>query len=359
MLSVRGLNAYYGRAHILADVALEVATGEVVVLLGRNGAGKSTTLKSIIGLVRPASGEIEFDGHRIDGLEPYEIAQAGLGYVPEDRRIFTELTVLENLEVGRQPPRPNAPAWTAEKVFGLFPNLATMQDRTGGRTSGGERHQPDPLFRRHARRGLVHEQQLRLVREGDRKLHPLQVAVRQHRAGAVRLLLHSDSLEQAVGRVAVEARGRPPPPAEPAVVRSERHLHVLADGHRSERGGDLERPPHAQSPHAPRRQAHDLAPFEPDAAGVGRELPVQHVEARRLPRAVRADHGEQLPGGDPEAHVANRLDAAEGLREARDLEDRGHAAVALGLSHARRPPTIPCGNASTMKRIVIPRSARQ
>jgi branched-chain amino acid transport system ATP-binding protein len=138
VLSVRGLNAYYGRAHILADVALEVATGEVVVLLGRNGAGKSTTLKSIIGLVRPASGEVEFDGRRIDGLEPYEIAQAGLGYVPEDRRIFTELTVLENLEVGRQPPRPNAPAWTAERVFALFPNLAAMPDRPGGRTSGGE-----------------------------------------------------------------------------------------------------------------------------------------------------------------------------------------------------------------------------
>jgi branched-chain amino acid transport system ATP-binding protein len=138
VLSVRGLNAYYGRAHILADVALEVATGEVVVLLGRNGAGKSTTLKSIIGLVRPASGTIEFAGRRIDGLEPYRIAQAGLGYVPEDRRIFTELTILENLEVGRQPPRANAPAWTAEKVFALFPNLAAMQDRLGGRTSGGE-----------------------------------------------------------------------------------------------------------------------------------------------------------------------------------------------------------------------------
>jgi branched-chain amino acid transport system ATP-binding protein len=138
VLAVRDLNAFYGRAHILADVALEVARGEVVVLLGRNGAGKSTTLKSIIGLVRPASGEIEFDGRRIDGLEPYRIAQAGLGYVPEDRRIFTELTILENLEVGRQPPRSNAPAWTADKVFALFPNLAAMQDRLGGRTSGGE-----------------------------------------------------------------------------------------------------------------------------------------------------------------------------------------------------------------------------
>jgi len=138
MLSVRGLNAYYGRAHILADVALEVTTGEVACLLGRNGAGKSTTLKSIIGLVRPAGGEIVFDGRRIDRLEAYAIAQAGLGYVPEDRRIFTELTVMENLEVGRQPTRANAPAWTPERLFALFPNLADMRDRPGGRMSGGE-----------------------------------------------------------------------------------------------------------------------------------------------------------------------------------------------------------------------------
>ena len=138
MLSVRGLNAYYGRAHILADVALEVTTGEVVVLLGRNGAGKSTTLKSIIGLVRPAAGEIVFDGRCIDWLEAYAIVQAGLGYVPEDRRIFTELTVMENLEVGRQPTRANASAWTPERLFALFPNLAEMRDRPGGRMSGGE-----------------------------------------------------------------------------------------------------------------------------------------------------------------------------------------------------------------------------
>jgi branched-chain amino acid transport system ATP-binding protein len=138
MLAVKGLNAYYGRAHILADVALDVATGEVVCLLGRNGAGKSTTLKSIIGLVRPASGAIAFDGRRIERLEPYAIAQAGLGYVPEDRRIFTDLSVTENLEVGRQPARPGVPAWTPERLFELFPNLAGMRDRPGGRMSGGE-----------------------------------------------------------------------------------------------------------------------------------------------------------------------------------------------------------------------------
>jgi len=138
MLAVKALNTYYGRAHILADVALEVATGEVVCLLGRNGAGKSTTLKSIIGLVRAARGEIVFDGRRIERQEPYAIAQAGLGYVPEDRRIFTDLTVMENLEVGRQPARPNAPTWTPERLFALFPNLGTMPDRPGGRMSGGE-----------------------------------------------------------------------------------------------------------------------------------------------------------------------------------------------------------------------------
>jgi branched-chain amino acid transport system ATP-binding protein len=138
MLAVNGLNTYYGRAHILADVSLELATGEVVCLLGRNGAGKSTTLKSIVGIARPAAGEVVFDGRRIDRLQPYEIARRGLGYVPEDRRIFTDLTVAENLEVGRQNVRSNAPIWTPAKLFKLFPNLGEMQDRLGARMSGGE-----------------------------------------------------------------------------------------------------------------------------------------------------------------------------------------------------------------------------
>jgi branched-chain amino acid transport system ATP-binding protein len=138
MLSVRNLDAYYGRAHILADLSLEVGEGEVVVLLGRNGAGKSTTLKSIMGLVRPARGEVTFAGRRIERLEAYEIAALGLGYVPEDRRIFTELTVMENLEVGRQAARAGAPTWTPGRLFKLFPNLAEMTGRPGGRTSGGE-----------------------------------------------------------------------------------------------------------------------------------------------------------------------------------------------------------------------------
>jgi branched-chain amino acid transport system ATP-binding protein len=138
MLEVAGLHTYYGRAHILADMAFAVARGEVVVLLGRNGAGKSTTMKSIMGLVPPAAGRIVFEGSEIAGKQPFEIARLGLGYVPEERRIFGELTVMENLEVGRRPPRAGAPVWTPEKLFTLFPNLARMRERPGAQMSGGE-----------------------------------------------------------------------------------------------------------------------------------------------------------------------------------------------------------------------------
>ncbi len=109
VLSVEGLNSFYGRAHILFDVTLEVRRGEVVALLGRNGAGKSTTMRSIMGLVANRSGRVRFAGHDISGRQPHQIARLGLGYVPEDRRIFTDLTVMENLEVGRQPRREGAP----------------------------------------------------------------------------------------------------------------------------------------------------------------------------------------------------------------------------------------------------------
>ena len=138
MLTVNSLNTYYGQAHILADVSLHVNAGEVVVLLGRNGAGKSTTMKSIMGLVRPRSGSVVFRGEPIHQLPSYRIARLGLGYVPEDRRIFTDLTVLENLEVGRQPARDGAPTWDFERLGQLFPNLREMPDRLGGRMSGGE-----------------------------------------------------------------------------------------------------------------------------------------------------------------------------------------------------------------------------
>jgi branched-chain amino acid transport system ATP-binding protein len=138
MLQVDGVDTLYGKAHILFDVTLDVGAGEVVVLLGRNGAGKSTTLKSIIGMVPLQKGRIRFDGSDITRLKPHEIARLGLGYVPEERRIFTDLTVLENLEVGRQPPREGVATWDFERIGRLFPNLAQMPQRLGGRMSGGE-----------------------------------------------------------------------------------------------------------------------------------------------------------------------------------------------------------------------------
>jgi branched-chain amino acid transport system ATP-binding protein len=139
LLAVSGLNAYYGAAHILFDLAFDVRPGEVVALMGRNGAGKSTTLKSIMGMIERKSGLIRLAGQDISNLPTYEIARLGLGFVPEDRRIFTDLTVAENLEVGRQPAREETQQlWTPDRLFELFPNLAEARHRSGGRLSGGE-----------------------------------------------------------------------------------------------------------------------------------------------------------------------------------------------------------------------------
>ncbi|MFM0023378.1 ABC transporter ATP-binding protein [Paraburkholderia azotifigens] len=138
LLKVDRLNAFYGRAQILFDVSLEVRRGEVVALMGRNGAGKSTTMKSIMGLMARREGAIQFDGADISALPTHRIARMGLGYVPEDRRVFSGLTVMENLDTGRQPARAGAPSWTPDKLFKLFPNLGEMPQRPGGQMSGGE-----------------------------------------------------------------------------------------------------------------------------------------------------------------------------------------------------------------------------
>ena len=143
LLEARGLAAWYGAAQILFDVDLKVQRGEVVALMGRNGAGKSTTLKALIGMLGKRRGSISFLGQDISRSEPHHAARMGLGYVPEDRRIFTDLTVAENLMVGQQAPRrwadgSEAPLWTPERLFQLFPNLGEMPNRMGGRMSGGE-----------------------------------------------------------------------------------------------------------------------------------------------------------------------------------------------------------------------------
>ena len=143
LLEASGLCAWYGAAQVLFNVDLQVRKGEVVALMGRNGAGKSTTLKALIGMVERRRGSVHFMGHDLSRSAPHVAARRDLGFVPEDRRVFTDLSVRENLGVGRQPPRhwPDgspAPQWTPERLFQLFPNLGEMPERLGGRMSGGE-----------------------------------------------------------------------------------------------------------------------------------------------------------------------------------------------------------------------------
>jgi branched-chain amino acid transport system ATP-binding protein len=138
ILEVAQINTFYGSGHILFDVSLEITEGEVVVLLGRNGAGKSTTLKTIMGLVHARSGKITFKGLRVDGLPSYKIARRGMGFVPEDRIIFPDLTVRENLEIALKKTAKGKGFWTIQKIFGFFPVLEKFQSREGGTLSGGE-----------------------------------------------------------------------------------------------------------------------------------------------------------------------------------------------------------------------------
>jgi branched-chain amino acid transport system ATP-binding protein len=138
LLSLRGVDAFYGGAHILHAVSLEVAAGEVLALVGRNGAGKSTVMRAIMGFLRPRRGSVRFAGAEIAGWEPYRVARLGVGWVPEDRRVFPGLSVAENLAVGARQARPGSAAWSAERLYALFPNLAERRGLAAGRLSGGE-----------------------------------------------------------------------------------------------------------------------------------------------------------------------------------------------------------------------------
>ncbi|MEW6186034.1 MAG: ABC transporter ATP-binding protein [Thermodesulfobacteriota bacterium] len=136
ILELKGLHTYYGSSHILFDLSLEIKEKEAVCLLGRNGAGKTTTLKSIIGLTPPRSGSIRFEGREIVGLPPYRIAAMGIGFVPDDRRIFGDLTVRQNILIARR--EREGGVWNLDRVYDLFPKLKDLDAHLGSHLSGGE-----------------------------------------------------------------------------------------------------------------------------------------------------------------------------------------------------------------------------
>jgi branched-chain amino acid transport system ATP-binding protein len=194
ILEVERLDAAYGQAQILFEVSLKLRRGEIVALMGRNGAGKSTTLKAIMGLVPPRAAVLRFAGRDILGLPTYRIARLGLGYVPEDRRIFTDLTVEENLEVGAKAAAgATRAAWTPERLFAIFPNLAEMRGRRASQMSGGEQQMLTIA------RTLMGNPEAVLLDEPSEGLAPVIVelmaeAVRRMKAEGIAVLLSEQNL---------------------------------------------------------------------------------------------------------------------------------------------------------------------
>ncbi len=192
-LEIRGINTFYGRSHILFDVSLAVERGEVVSLLGRNGAGKTTTFRSVIGLTPPQSGEIVFKGERISGLRAFRICRKGVGFVPEDRRCFPDLTVRENLEVAARREKETASPWTIDRLYALFPRLGERERNLGSQLSGGEQQMLTIA------RTLMTNPEVLLLDEPSEGLAPLIVAllaemILQVRAEGVTVLLAEQNL---------------------------------------------------------------------------------------------------------------------------------------------------------------------
>jgi branched-chain amino acid transport system ATP-binding protein len=197
MLQVRRINTYYGAAHILQDISLEVKAGESVALLGRNGMGKTTTLRSIIGLTPPRNGSIRFQGEEINKLQPYDIARLGVGYIPDDLRIFPDLTCEENLEIARRVCKRSG-YWTKEKVEELFPVLADRRRQKGASLSGGEKKMLS------LGRSLMMNPNLILLDEPSEGLAPmvrrrLMETIQEIRSRGVTILLADQNLKFCTG----------------------------------------------------------------------------------------------------------------------------------------------------------------
>jgi branched-chain amino acid transport system ATP-binding protein len=193
ILEVRDLMTAYGLSLVVQGVSFEVQAGEVVCLLGRNGAGKTTTLRSIIGLTPPRSGHVTFNGRAITGRQPFQVARLGIGYVPDDRRIFPDLTVEENLEITRRVVRREG-RWTLEGVYQLFPDLRRLRRNRGGGLSGGEQKMLA------IGRALMGNPSLLILDEPSEGLSPLLVrtlvqAIRQIREEGVTLLVADQNVK--------------------------------------------------------------------------------------------------------------------------------------------------------------------
>jgi branched-chain amino acid transport system ATP-binding protein len=211
LLEVKDLHVHYGKSHVLQGASLAIAPGEIVCLLGRNGVGKSTTLKSIMGLVAPTSGLVTFKGSPIRGWPPYRVARLGLGYVPEERRIFPTVTVRDNLLIGRKRGRPGPGAgWTLERVYEFFPRLRERERQRGGSLSGGEQQMLT------IGRTLMGNPELLLVDEPTEGLAPMlveqveRILLEVHRSGTP-ILLVEQSMETALAlaqRVYVMSKGQ-------------------------------------------------------------------------------------------------------------------------------------------------------
>ncbi|MGD9802827.1 MAG: ABC transporter ATP-binding protein [Hyphomicrobiaceae bacterium] len=176
MLAIEGLNTHYGASHILQGVNLELAGGRIAALLGRNGVGKTTTVKSIMGLVPPSGGSIRLDGAQIGGWPAHRIARAGVAYVPEGRLIFPDLTVIENIKVAE---RSQAVAWPLPRLLEIFPSLEARRRNKGSQLSGGEQQMLAIA------RALISDPKLLLLDEPSQGLAPLVV---RELAGVIRLL---------------------------------------------------------------------------------------------------------------------------------------------------------------------------